>query len=150
MATVGSTANCAVDLAKYGPPRHDVLTRYRLLKHIGSGGFGDVLKALHLGTNTFMAMKLLRYDPTEAHDDAWKETWNIYKAGKHVNIALVYDHFPFSSTHHAITMELFDMDLSGLMKHKERRFIPLMVDVSLQRVTGLVLSMCDNSALLLR
>ena len=32
------------DLTKYGQPNDRVLTRYRLIKHIGSGGFGDIIK----------------------------------------------------------------------------------------------------------
>ena len=106
-----SVIDGGLDLTKYGSQYDEVLQRYKLRKHIGSGGFGDIIEAVHLGTNTLMAMKLLRYDRTKAYDDAWKETWNIHKAGQHANVAVVYDHFPFSPTRHAITMELFDMDL---------------------------------------
>ena len=127
-----------LDLSKYGRPYDDVLTRYKLRKRIGSGGFGDVFEVYHLSTDgTLMAMKLLRYDHTKTTDDARKETWNIYKAGQHSNVALFYDDFPFSPTHHAIMMELFDMDLSGFLGSKNNRVIPLMVDLSLQSVTGL-------------
>ena len=127
-----------LDLTKYGHPYGEVLRRYKLRKRIGSGGFGDVIKVYHLNSDgTLMAMKLLRYDHEKLRDDASKETWNINKAGNHVNVVNVYDHFPFSTTFYAITMELFDMDLACFMKSKERRVIPVMVDVSLQSVTGL-------------
>ena len=128
--------NASEDFSKYGEPSEHAL-KYRLLKHIGSGGFGSVIKARHLSTNTLVALKLLRYDPTKTKDDAAKESWNIYKAGNHPNIAGCYDDFRFSSTHHALAMELFDMDLGDFFKLKHNRVTPLRVDVSLQSVTGL-------------
>ena len=138
MGQSGSSTKASIELAEKGRPNDDVLRRYKLGQHIGSGGFGEVIKVYHIGSDgTLMAMKLLRYDPTKARDDASKETWNMYKVGHHVNVATFYDHFQFSPTHHAITMELFDMDLSAFFKHKNNRVIPLMVDLSLQSVTGL-------------
>ena len=128
--------NAAEDFSKYGQ-RSEHALKYELLEHIGSGAYGNVIKARHLSTNTLMAMKLLRYDPTKAPYDARKELWNIYIAGTHPNIAGCYDHFRFSSTHHALAMELFDMDLGHFFKLKHNRVIPLMVDVSLQSATGL-------------
>ena len=136
MAEAVSSASGGVIFSKYGQPS-DHAQKYELLKHIGSGGFGDVIKSRHLSTNILVAIKLLRYDPTKARDDAHKESWNIYKAGNHFNIALEFDSFRFSPTHHAIAMELFDMDLSHFFKPRHNRVIPLMVDVSLQSVTGL-------------
>ena len=133
-----SVIDGGLDLPKYGCPYGDVSSRYKLRKRIGSGGFGDVIEVFHLNSDgTLMAMKLLPYDPTKLRDDAWKEAWNIYKAGHHVNVAAFYDNFPFSATHHAITMELLDMDLSGFLEPKTNRVIPLMVNISLQSVTGL-------------
>ena len=128
--------NAPEDFSKYGQ-RSEHALKYELLKHIGSGGYGNVVKARHLSTNTLMALKLLRYDPTKAQDDASKEAWNIYNARIHFNIALRYDSFRFSPTHHAIAMELFDMDLGDFFKPKHNRVTRLMVDVSLQSVTGL-------------
>ena len=136
MAESVSSENAPEDFSKYGQLSKHAL-KYKLLKHIGAGGFGDVIKARHLSTNTLMALKLLRYDPTKTKQDAYKESWNIYKAGTHPNIAGCYDDFRFSSTHHALAMELFDMDLGDFFKLSHNRVIPLMVDVSLQSVTGL-------------
>ena len=53
------------DFSKYGPPSEHAL-KYELLKHIGSGGFGNVIKARHLSTNTLVALKLLRCDPKKS------------------------------------------------------------------------------------
>ena len=140
-----------LDFTKYGCPYEDVLRRYKLHKRIGSGGFGDVIEVYHLSSDgTLMAMKLLRYDHTKVTDDAQKETWNIYKAGQHTNVAIFYDHFPFSPSHHAITMELFDMDVSGFFQRKENRVIPLKVDVSLQIATGLAYLHSRNPQILHR
>ena len=91
------------DFSKYGEPSEHAL-KYELLKHIGSGGFGNVVKARHLSTNTLMALKLLHCDPMKLQNDAAKESGNIAKAGPHPNIALRYDSFRFSPTHHAIAM----------------------------------------------
>ena len=135
MAEAVSSENDSVIFLEYGQPSEHAL-KYELLKRIGSGGFGDVIKSRHHSTNILVAIKLLRYDPTKAQDDAYKEHWNIYKAGNHPNIALRYDSFRFSPTHHAIAMELFDMDLSHFFKPRHNRVIPLMVDISLQSVTG--------------
>ena len=126
----------AHEFSKYGQPTEHAL-KYELLEHIGSGGFGNVIKSRQLSTNTLMALKLLRYDSTKALDDAAKESRNISKAGTHRNIALQYDSFRFSNTHHALAMELFDMDSGNFFKPKSNRVIPLMIDVSLQSVTGL-------------
>ena len=136
MAEGDLSGNAHEDFSKYGQPTEHAL-KYKLLKHIGSGAFGNVIKARHLSTNTLVALKLLRYDPTEAKLDAFKESCNIYKAGTHPNIAGSYDDFRFSSTHHALAMELFDMDLGDFFRLKDNRVIRLMVDVSLQSVTGL-------------
>ena len=122
--------------SEYGQPSEHAL-KYKLLKHIGSGGFGNVIKARHLSTNTLVALKLLCYELTEPYDDAYKESWNLYTAGTHSNIAWQYDIFRFSPTHHAIAMELFDVDLGEFFKPRHNRVIPLMIDVSLQSITGL-------------
>ena len=136
MAENVSSLRVVEDFSNYGQPSEHAL-KYELLKHIGFGGFGNVIKARHLSTNTLMAIKLQRYDPTKAQDDAYKESWNIYKAGNHSNIAMRYDSFRFSPTHHAIAMELFDMDLGDFFRSKDNRVIRLMANVSLQSVTGL-------------
>ena len=130
------SVNAAEDFSKYGQPTEHAL-KYKLLKHIGSGGFGNVIKSLHLSTNTLVALKLLRYDPTKAEDDPAKESWNVYKSGSHSNIAGCYDDFRFSPTHHAIAMELFDTDLAVFFRHRTNRVVPMMVDLSLQSVAGL-------------
>ena len=84
-----STTENVVDRSTYGSPRPDVESRYELIKLIGSGGYGVVVKTRHIGSNALMAMKLLRRDPAKGeNEDAWRETWNIYKAGPHANIAV--------------------------------------------------------------
>ena len=62
MAESGSATD--VDLAKwkYGPPKNYVLKRFKWIKYLGSGAYGDVIEVLQLSSNTLMAMKLLRRD----------------------------------------------------------------------------------------
>ena len=136
MAEGVSSQKTSEDFSKYGQPSEHAF-KYKLLKHIGSGAFGNVAKARHLSTNTLVAIKLLRYDPTKVRDDASKESWNLSKAGAHFNIAGCYDSFQFSSTHHALAMELFDINLGEFFKPRNNRVIRLMVDVSLQSASGL-------------
>ena len=136
MAEGVRSENAQEDFSKYGKPSEHAL-KYELLKNIGAGAYGNVIKARHLSTNTLVALKLLRYDPTKAKDDAYQESSNINNAGTHCNIASWYDYFRFSPTHHAIAMELFDMDLGDFFKLKHNRVIRMMVDVSLQSATGL-------------
>ena len=139
MAEGGAAAKVELNEWKHGPPKDYVLERYNWIKHIGSGGYGDVIEVLHLQTNTSMAMKLLRRDPRKGmNENAWREFNNIIKAGSHVNIALWYDYFVYSDTHNAIFMELFNTDLWSFIKTKANRDdIPLLIDVSLQISLGL-------------
>ena len=65
MSDDGSAAKAELAKWKHGPPKEYVLKRYKWIKHIGSGGFGDVIEVIHLSSNTFMAMKLLRRDPSK-------------------------------------------------------------------------------------
>ena len=103
MAECIPSQNTAKDFSKYGQPTEHAL-KYELLKHIGYGGFGNVIKGRQLSTSTLVALKLQPYDPKKARDDAARESCNIYKAGTHPNISGCYDDFRFSSTHHAIAM----------------------------------------------
>ena len=119
-----------------------VLQRYRLLERIGSGGYGDVMKALHLSSNTLMAMKKLRKLDSRrlgggGRDDAVKELRNLLRLGRHAHIACCYDAFEFNATHHAIVMELFDMDLTKFLKNVKNRAMYPSVLVSLHSVSGL-------------
>ena len=65
MAEGDMPENAQEDFSKYGQPSEHAL-KYKLLKHIGSGGFGNVIKARHLSTNTLVALKLLRCDPKKS------------------------------------------------------------------------------------
>ena len=139
MSDSGSVARVKLDKWKHGPPKDYVLKQYKWIKHIGSGGYGDVIEVLHLSSNTFMAMKLLRRDHSKgANEDAWREIKNITEAGLHTNIAICYDYVTYSDTHSALFMELFDTDLWNFIKTKVNRDdIPLMIDISLQAISGL-------------
>ena len=89
-----AAAGDKLDKWKHGPPKDYLPKRYKWIKHIGSGGYGDVIEVLHLGTNTLMAMKLLRRDPAKGiKEDAYREINNISRAGQHVNIAIWYDFY---------------------------------------------------------
>ena len=65
MAECGSLSKVELDKWKHGPPKDYVLKQYKWIKQIGSGGYGDVIEVLQLSSNTFMAMKLLRRDPSK-------------------------------------------------------------------------------------
>ena len=139
MAAGGSAADAELDKWKHGPPKNYVLKRYKWIKHIGSGGYGDVIEVLHLSSNTSMAMKLLRRDDTKGeNEDACREMNNIIKAGAHANIAKWYNCVVYSDTHNAIFMELFNTDLWSFVKTKSNRDdTSLMIDISLQIMIGL-------------
>ena len=139
MAECGSLSKVELDKWKHGPPKDYVLKQYKWIKQIGSGGFGDVIEVLQLSSNTFMAMKLLRRDPTKgAQEDFSKEMNNINKAGPHANIAICHDYAIYSDTHNAIFMEVFNTDLWSFIKISYNRDdIPLMIDISLQTISGL-------------
>ena len=137
MAESSISAN-VVDKLTYGSPKPHIESRYKFIERIGSGGYGVVFKSLHIGSNALMAMKLLRCDPTKGrNEDAWKEIWNIYKAGRHANIVPWYDYVPYSDTHNAIFMQLFDTDLWDFISNKSNRKDSLMIDVALQSISGL-------------
>ena len=137
MAESSASANVVCKLT-YGSPKPHIESRYKFIKRIGSGGYGVVFKTLHIGSNTLMAMKLLRRDPTKGeNEDAYRESWNIYKAGQHANIAVCYDYVPYSDTHSAIFTELFDTDLWDFIKHKSNLKDSLMIYVALQSISGL-------------
>ena len=133
-----STSVSVVDRSMYGSPKPHIASRYKLIERIGSGGYGVVFKSLHIGSNTLMAMKLLRRDPTKgANEDAYRELLNISEAGRHANIAPWYDYVTYSDTHNALFMELFDTDLWDFIKSKSHREIFFMIDVALQSMLGL-------------
>ena len=133
-----STSVSVVDRSTYGSPRPYIESRYKLIERIGSGGYGVVIKTVHIGSNTLMAMKLLRRDPTKGrNEDAWREIWNINSAGQHANIAPWYDYVTYSDTHNAIFMQLFDTDLWDFTTIKSNRKDSLIIDVALQSISGL-------------
>ena len=137
MAERSTLAN-VLDRSTYGSPKPQIKSRYKLIKQIGSGGYGVVFKTRHIGSNALMAMKLLRRDPTKGrNEDAWNEIWNISKAGRHANIVPWYDYVPYSDTHNAIFMQLFDTDLWDFISNKSNRKDSLVIDVALQSISGL-------------
>ena len=114
-------------------------SRYELIKRIGSGGYGAVFIAEHLGSSTLMAMKLLRGDPaaTGQNKEAWKEVLSFHRARQHANITPWYDYVTYSDTHNAIFMQLFDTDLWDFITNKSNRKDSLVIDVALQSISGL-------------
>ena len=136
--TESETLTNILDKSTYGSPRPNIYSRYKLLEQIGSGGYGAVFKTHHLSSNTLMAMKLLRRDPTKGdNENAYREMWNVTKTGQHANIAIFYDYVSYSDTHNAMFMELFDTDLWDFIKNTFNRKDALMIDVALQAILGL-------------
>ena len=109
---------------------------------IGAGGFGTVREALHLGSNTRMAMKKLYvgedyFDDSEKSKAARKEKENVLKLGNHVNIVRCFGAFRTKDNHLAIPMEYCDLDLEKFLKKNSNRKINVLINVALQAATGL-------------
>ncbi|GAB0092099.1 Dual specificity tyrosine-phosphorylation-regulated kinase [Sergentomyia squamirostris] len=119
---VGSANNCDYDndQGSYIHIPHDhVAYRYEVLKIIGKGSFGQVVKAYDHKTHQHVALKMVRNE-TRFHKQAQEEIRILYHLRKHdkdntMNIVHMYDYFTFRN-HMCITFELLYINLYELIK----------------------------------
>ncbi|XP_059609865.1 putative dual specificity tyrosine-phosphorylation-regulated kinase 3 homolog isoform X2 [Phlebotomus argentipes] len=100
-------------------PHDHVAYRYEVLKIIGKGSFGQVVKAYDHKTHQHVALKMVRNEK-RFHKQAQEEIRILYHLRKQdkentLNIIHVYDYFTFRN-HMCITFELLYINLYELIK----------------------------------
>jgi len=119
---IGSSNNCGYDddQGSYIHIIHDhVSYRYEVLKVIGKGSFGQVVKAYDHKHHIHVALKMVRNEK-RFHKQAQEEIKileHLRKQDKYntFNIIHMYDHFTFRN-HICITFELLSINLYELIK----------------------------------
>lgn len=119
---VGGQNNCGYDDESgcYIPVPHDhIAYRYEILKVIGKGSFGQVLKVYDHKTNQYVALKIVRNEK-RFHRQAQEEIRILVHLKKqdvndYYKIVHIYDSFEFRH-HQCITFELLSMNLYELTK----------------------------------
>ncbi|GAB6020659.1 Dual specificity tyrosine-phosphorylation-regulated kinase 3 [Chamberlinius hualienensis] len=118
----GSGNNCGYDddQGSYIHVQHDhVGYRYEVIKVIGKGSFGQVVKALDHKTQQHVALKMVRNE-RRFHRQAQEEIKILDYLRKQdkdnsMNIIHMFDHFTFRN-HTCITFELLSINLYELIK----------------------------------
>lgn len=119
---IGAPNNCGYDddQGSYTHIPHDHLAyRYEVLKVIGKGSFGQVVKAYDHKAHHHVALKMVRNEK-RFHRQAQEEIRILEHLRKQdkdntFNIIHLYDHFTFRS-HTCITFELLSINLYELIK----------------------------------
>ena len=119
---IGAPNNCGYDddQGSYTHIPHDHLAyRYEVLKVIGKGSFGQVVKAYDHKTHQHVALKMVRNEK-RFHRQAQEEIRILEHLRKQdkdntFNLIHMYDHFVFRS-HMCITFELLSINLYELIK----------------------------------
>ena len=119
---IGAPNNCGYDddQGSYTHIPHDHLAyRYEVLKVIGKGSFGQVVKAYDHKEHQHVALKMVRNEK-RFHRQAQEEIRILEHLRKQdkdntFNIIHLYDHFTFRS-HTCITFELLSINLYELIK----------------------------------
>ncbi|XP_055690326.1 dual specificity tyrosine-phosphorylation-regulated kinase 2 isoform X2 [Lutzomyia longipalpis] len=119
---IGGANNCDYDneQGSYIHIPHDhVAYRYEVLKIIGKGSFGQVVKAYDHKTHQHVALKMVRNE-TRFHKQAQEEIRILYHLRRQdkdntMNIIHMYDYFTFRN-HMCITFELLYINLYELIK----------------------------------
>jgi len=119
---IGGPNNCGYDdeQGSYTHIPHDhIAYRYEILKVIGKGSFGQVLKVYDHKTHQHVALKMVRNEK-RFHRQAQEEIRILEHLRKQdkdntCNIIHMFDHFTFRS-HTCITFELLSINLYELIK----------------------------------
>ncbi|EDO46144.1 predicted protein [Nematostella vectensis] len=119
---VGGANNCGYDDEQGSyihVPKDHIAYRYEVLKIIGKGSFGQVVKALDHKTNTHVALKMVRNEK-RFHRQAQEEIRILEHLKKQDkdnthNIIHMLEHFTFRN-HVCMTFELLSMNLYELIK----------------------------------
>jgi serine/threonine-protein kinase len=92
---------------------------FRLLEPIGSGGMGEVFRALQVKLNRSVAIKLIRKEFAAAHTDALarfrREALAVAKLA-HPNIVVIFDADECDGTHYLVMEYVAGQDLSKYVK----------------------------------
>lgn len=119
---IGAPSNCGYDdsTGSYIHVPHDQISyRYEMLKVIGKGSFGQVIKAYDHKNNQYVALKMVRNEK-RFYRQAQEEIRildHLRKQDKDntMNIVHMYEHFTFRN-HVCITFELLSINLYELIK----------------------------------
>ncbi|KAH8256483.1 hypothetical protein KR032_010907 [Drosophila birchii] len=100
-------------------PHDHVAYRYEMLKIIGKGSFGQVIKAYDHKTHEHVALKIVRNEK-RFHRQAQEEIRILHHLRRHdkyntMNIIHMFDYFTFRN-HTCITFELLSINLYELIK----------------------------------
>ena len=108
-----------------GLPSVQTLGRYRILGLVGSGGMGNVYRALDTELDEVVALKMLRHELSQRDDvvERFRREVKLARRVTHRNIARVYD-IGESEGEKFLTMELIDGP-SLAERLAERRALPL-------------------------
>ncbi|CAH8471223.1 unnamed protein product [Heterobilharzia americana] len=128
---LGAANNCGYDddQGSYLHTVHDhVAYRYEVLKILGKGSFGQVVKAYDHKNGVYVALKMVRNEKRFTHQAA--EEIRILEELKQQdkdntrNVVHIFDHFTFRS-HICMTFELLSMNLYELIKRSKFQGFPL-------------------------
>ncbi|XP_015928681.1 dual specificity tyrosine-phosphorylation-regulated kinase 2 [Parasteatoda tepidariorum] len=119
---IGAPSNCGYDdsTGSYLHVPHDQISyRYEMLKVIGKGSFGQVIKAYDHKNNQYVALKMVRNEK-RFYRQAQEEIRildHLRKQDKDntMNIVHMFEHFTFRN-HVCITFELLSINLYELIK----------------------------------
>ena len=108
---------------------HDhIAYRYEILKVIGKGSFGKVLKVWDHKTDSYVALKIVRHEK-RFHKQAQEEIKILESLKKQdvdnkMNVVHILDHFNFRN-HICISFELLSIDLYELLRRNKFRGLGL-------------------------
>ncbi|CDI97248.1 dual specificity [Echinococcus multilocularis] len=117
------------DHGSYLHTAHDhIAYRYEVLKIIGKGSFGQVVKAFDHKTNTFVGLKMVRnerrFTKQAAEEIRILELLREQDVDNSRNIVHLLEHFTFRE-HVCMTFELLNINLYELIKRNEFKGFPL-------------------------
>ncbi|CAH8831240.1 unnamed protein product [Trichobilharzia szidati] len=128
---LGTVNNCGYDddQGSYMHTAHDhVAYRYEVLKVLGKGSFGQVVKAYDHKTGVYVALKMVRNEKRFTNQAA--EEIRILEQLKQQdkdntrNVVHIFEHFTFRN-HVCMTFELLSMNLYELIKRSKFQGFPL-------------------------
>lgn len=127
----GSGNNCGYDdeQGSYLHTAHDhVAYRFEVLKILGKGSFGQVVKAFDHKTNTFVGLKMVRnerrFTKQAAEEIRILELLRDQDVDNSRNVVHLLEHFTFRE-HVCMTFELLNMNLYELIKRNKFQGFPL-------------------------
>ncbi|TPP58478.1 Dual specificity tyrosine-phosphorylation-regulated kinase [Fasciola gigantica] len=117
------------DQGSYLNTAHDhVAFRYEVLKILGKGSFGQVVKAYDHKTGTYVALKMVRNEKRFTHQAAEEirilELLRQQDKDNTRNVVHMLEHFTFRN-HVCMTFELLSMNLYELIKRSKFQGFPL-------------------------